>query len=195
MKIDNRRLFTYPVLAEERGDYETCEFNAEMKISLDAANNLEIDLNNCKILYANLRFLTPYQAADERFWAGLCHGAFYDYVRRRWGYANEIPSTSGDAVKYIKSRFFFGGGARDSLSTNTLAKCWWTGRALYDSTRRNSFEKLDILGANNFYTKAFSIMTRSFAANPKILNGIIKFIKHFNDRVLKSARTIICAPP
>ena len=145
----------------------------------------EIDLNNCKILYVNLRFLTPYQAADERFWAGLCHGAFYDYVRRRWGYANESPSTSGDAVKYIKSRFFFGGGTRDSLSTNTLAKCWWTGRALYDSTRSNSFEKLDILGANNFYTKAFSIMTRSFAANPKILNGIIKFVKHFNDRDVK----------
>lgn len=145
----------------------------------------EIDLNNCKVVYKNLQFLTPRQAADERFWVGLCHGVFYDYVRRRWSYGTDKIPSANDAVKNIKNRFFFGGGSRDSLSTNTLAKCWWTGRALYDSTLKNSFEKLDILGANNFYTKAFSIMTRSFAANPKILNGIIKFIKHLNDRNIK----------
>lgn len=145
----------------------------------------EIDLNNCKIIYRNFRFLTPRQAADERFWAGLCHGAFYDYVRRRWSYGDDKIPSANEAVKNIKSRFFFGGGSRDSLSTNTLAKCWWTGRALYDSNLENPFEKLDILGANNFYTKAFSIMTRSFAANTRILNGIIKFIKHLNDKNIK----------
>ena len=44
----------------------------------------EVDLRNSKILYKHLHFLTPRQVADERFWAGFCHCAFYDYVRRRW---------------------------------------------------------------------------------------------------------------
>ena len=52
----------------------------------DGFNVGEVDLSNSKILYKHLQFLTPRQAADECFWAGFCHGAFYDYVRRRWSY-------------------------------------------------------------------------------------------------------------
>lgn len=175
MKIDNRRLFTYPVLAEDRSDYKTCEFSCEMKISSDAANNIvlnfnlstdcaeiknliskgdaldtlknslpqifekyfvetnnlwlteifgenpfvkfkevpnfeltpldkelapgEIDLNNCKIIYRNFRFLTPRQAADERFWAGLCHGAFYNYKRT---IKPKIPVKNFDDTRKVK---------------------------------------------------------------------------------------------
>ena len=45
MKIDDRRLFTYPVLAEGRDDYKTCNFSAEMKISSDDANNFVLEIN------------------------------------------------------------------------------------------------------------------------------------------------------
>lgn len=146
----------------------------------------EIELRNCKILYRQFSFLTPRQAADERFWAGLCHSVFYDYVRRRWKLGNDKIPPQAEAVKNIRSRFFFGKSRfRENIFTNTLSKCWWTGRAFFDSTRKNSFEKLDTIGANNFYTKIFSLMTRSFAANPKILSGIIKFIKHLNDSGIK----------
>lgn len=132
----------------------------------------EIDLNNSKILYKNLRFLTPYQAADERLWAGLCHGAFYDYVRRRWGYDKAISLSSEKAVDEIKTRFFFSDGSRQSLWTNTLSKYWWAGHIF-------SSEGLDILGAKDFYTKIFSIGTRSFIGNKNLRNGFIKFLQHF----------------
>lgn len=69
----------------------------------------EIELHNSKIFYKNLHFLTPRQAADERFWAGFCHGAFYDYVRRRWGY-DKIDDLNGidkdKTVNQIRNRFF-----------------------------------------------------------------------------------------
>ena len=45
MKIDDRRIFTYPVLADGREDYKTCSFLAEMKNSFDPANNIVIELN------------------------------------------------------------------------------------------------------------------------------------------------------
>ena len=43
MKIEPRRLFTCPVLAEGRDDYKTCTFSAKIEPSADAADNLVFD--------------------------------------------------------------------------------------------------------------------------------------------------------
>ena len=143
----------------------------------------DTDFNNCKILYRKLHFLTPRQAADERFWAGLCHGVFYDYVRRRHKYDSD--KISSDAAKGIKTRFFFEATSRTGILRNTLAKCWWTGKAFFDGTRSNQFEKLDIIGANDISSKISYILRYPFAANPTIINGIVKYFKHFRDNNLK----------
>ena len=137
----------------------------------------KIDFDNCKILYSRLSFLTPRQAADERFWAGLCHGTFYGYVRRRWGYDKGIDPSADTAkiITGIKNRFFFSGGARQRLLTNTLSKYWWA-RKIFSS------DDLNVLGATDFYTKIFSIMTRSFIGNEKLRGGFMKFLRHFKDR-------------
>lgn len=44
MKIDRNRLYTHPVLADGRDDYETCTFAAERKFSVDAGDNLVLDM-------------------------------------------------------------------------------------------------------------------------------------------------------
>ena len=137
----------------------------------------EIEFRNCKILYKHLKFLTPRQAADERLWAGLCHGVFYDYLRRRYKYDVTEPT----AAKEIRTRFFFEATSLTGILRNTLAKCWWTGRAFFDATRNNVFEKLEILGANDISSKISYILRYSFTANPTILNGIVNFFKHFKD--------------
>lgn len=137
----------------------------------------KIDFDNCKILYSRLSFLTPRQAADERFWAGLCHGTFYGYVRRRWGYDKGIDPSADTAkiIAGIKNRFFFSGGARQCLVTNTLSKYWWA-RQIF------SGDDLDVLGETDFYTKIFSIMTRAFIGNKKLRGGFMKFLRHFKER-------------
>ena len=145
---------------------------------IDADSDLgEIDFRNSKIIYRNLHFLTPRQAADERFWAGFCHGAFYDYVRRRWGY-DKIDNLRGvdkeKVISQIRNRFFFNGEARVELLTNTLSKYWWAGYIF-------SAEGLEALGAKEFYRKIFSIMTRSFIGNEKLRKGFVKFLRHFKD--------------
>ena len=144
----------------------------------------EIEFRNCKILYKHLNFLTPRQAADERFWAGLCHGVFYNYLRRRYEYDNE-KENHPKAVSEIKTRFFFEQLSRTGILRNSLAKCWWTGRAFYDSTLSTPFEKLDIVGSNDISSKISYILRYPFASNPKILDGIVKFFKHFKDRDVK----------
>ena len=45
MKIDLRRLYTYPVLAAERDDYCTCKFSATMNYFGDAAGNLVLNVD------------------------------------------------------------------------------------------------------------------------------------------------------
>ena len=132
----------------------------------------EVDFRNSKILYDNLRFLTPRQAADERFWAGLCHGTFYDYVRRRCNYNGLNNLSAKKNITEIKNRFFFNGGSRERILKNTLSKCWWAGYIFPG-------EELDILGAKDFYTKVFSIMTRSFIGSEIIRAGFVKFLRHF----------------
>ena len=144
----------------------------------------ELDFRNCKILYGHLEFLTPRQAADERFWAGLCHGVFYDYMRRRYKY--DTNATSPNAAKEIKTRFFFEQISTTGILRNSLAKCWWTGRAFYDGNNHtNRFAKLDILGANDISSKISYILRYRFASNPKILNGVVKFFKYFRDQNIK----------
>ncbi len=137
-----------------------------------------IDFRNSKILYKNLHFLTSRQAADERFWAGFCHGAFYDYVRKRWDYdkVNDLRGINkAKTIKELRNRFFFDGGSRERILTNTLSKYWWAGRVFTD-------EALDALGSSDFYSKLFSIVTRSFIANEKLRGGFVKFLQHFKGR-------------
>ena len=143
----------------------------------------EIEFNNCKILYENLKFLTESQACDERLWAGLCHSVFYDYIRKRYDYDKTKPKTAKLAISNIKSRFFFSGGTRSGLYRNSISKCWWVGHNVYDGSNiTNPFIKLDIIGSNDISTKISDIFfSNNFSANPTILNGIVMAFKNFKD--------------
>ncbi|MBQ7704798.1 MAG: hypothetical protein IJT73_05140 [Selenomonadaceae bacterium] len=137
----------------------------------------KIDFENCKILYQNLKFLTEVQASDERFWAGLTHSEFYNFVRVRYNYnSGEIKKES---VASIQRNFFFHEGTKVGNITNALAKCWWMARLLYDEKNSNPFWKLDALGAAAFTSKIYRILRLSFSANPTILSGIVKFFAQF----------------
>ena len=46
----------------------------EMTSLFDNKTAGEIDLENCKIIYENLKSLSESQASDERLWAGLYNG-------------------------------------------------------------------------------------------------------------------------
>lgn len=143
----------------------------------------EVDLNNCKIIYNNLQFLTESQACDERLWAGLCHSVYYDYLRKRWDYGTKLPEDQKNTVSNIKSRFFFAGDKRAGMFRNSISKYWWVGRNTYDPSNANPFEKLDIIGSNDITSKISDIFhSNNFSANPVILNGIVKAFKNFNDK-------------
>ena len=145
----------------------------------------QIDLNNCKIVYEKLSFLTESQASDERLWAGLTHGTFYGYMRKRFGYDKGVVPNSKAAGK-IQTQFFYSQGTRAGCFRNRIAKSWWVGKCTYDKNRKNPFEKLDALGSADIVSKVSEIFkSYNFSSNPNILDGIIKCFEHFNKLGIK----------
>ena len=159
----------------------------EMASLLDDKTAGEIDFMNCKIIYENLKDLSESQASDERLWAGLCNGTFYKYLRKRHGYTVSGLKNKETDASGILSRFFFSGGTRSGFYRNTIAKCWWVGRATYDKSNLvNHFEMLDSIGANDLSTKVSDIFySNTFASNPTILKGICDALKFYNDHGVK----------
>ena len=156
----------------------------EFKLNIELKPNGELsagktDFKNIKIIYNNLKFLSESQAADERLWAGLCNSIFYDYMKQRWEYNKQLPKSADE----IKGRYFFEN--KSGIFSNTLAMYWWTGHTLYDMTKANPFEKLDIIGASDIRTKIMLIFNYPFVRNPNITNGIVKCFKYFNDKDIK----------
>lgn len=146
-------------------------------------NASEIDLENCKIVYSNLKDISDSQAADERLWAGLCNDAFYDYVRRRRGYTYLIPKDPAkDASRAVSQFFFKKGGGASSRFRNTMARYWWIGRLTYDLVPNGDdhWAGLDKIGSEDFSSKINEIFyNNTFSYNPQILRGIAEGIDYF----------------
>ena len=81
-------------------DFQLADLDSDMTLG-------EIDLMNCKIRYEQFRFLSESQASDERLWAGLTHGTFYNYMRKRWKYGfGAKPQNPERESNQIKARFY-----------------------------------------------------------------------------------------
>ena len=193
MKHNMERLYTHYFqdetnewMAKEYGNDPFSDFMEVPDFELADVDSLSIgeaNFENCKILYNNLRMLSESQCSDERLWAGLCNGTFYDYMRRRYKYPQKQLKKKNTDVSGIISRFFFSGGTRAGLFRNGLAKCWWVGRATFEKSNPNHFERLDIIGANDITTKISDIFySNTFSSNPVILAGICDALKYFNER-------------
>lgn len=144
-----------------------------------------IDAENCKIVYSHLRkCISPSQASDERLWAGLCNGTFYEYLKKRWNYIGEMRGDADTNVGNITSRFFFSGNAvRRGLYRNTLSKCWWVGFNLYDASNKDHFWRIDALGSNDFSSKISDIFaSNNFSSNINIVDGIIQALLYFREK-------------
>lgn len=136
---------------------------------------------NCKIIYTNLRNISDSQASDERLWAGLCNGSFYQYVRGRWNYPSLTPKKPETDATTVISRFFFAGAGISGKFRNTLAKCWWVGRETYLPEDTFHWKMLDMIGAEDIATKVNEIFfSNTFSSNPDILLGICRGLEFFN---------------
>lgn len=123
------------------------------------------EAENVKHVYGKLNFLSDSQASDERLWAGLCLGPCWKYVKYRW----EIDKKC--TVSNIQQHFFFGFGARRSLTRNAIARLWWIGRLTYDEKRNDPWELTKFVCESSDYI--MHILERNTSNNPAIIRAFL----------------------
>ena len=126
------------------------------------------EFENVQRVYNRLNFLSDSQASDERLWAGLCLNHFYNYTQYRWDIINKCT------VDNIMQHFFFGFGARRSLTRNALSRLWWIGRLTYDTSRNDPFELTRFVCENADYI--MHILERNTSNNPMITKAFLSAI-------------------
>ncbi|HEY3916327.1 MAG TPA: DUF6339 family protein [Stellaceae bacterium] len=98
------------------------------------------DSENCIVLLAALKKLTPFQAADERLWVMLTHTLMLEYGRKRW----PIPQNDKMAIKHIQTHFF-GSTQRQLERDNIASRLWWMGHLCARVDGLEVKEGLDVL--------------------------------------------------
>lgn len=134
-------------------------------------------------MYEGLKDITDSQATDERFWAGLAHCDFWDFMIYRCKLAKGTTKSNT-----IETNFFCMRGRKRSLAYHTLARLWWVGRLIYDdSNTKDHYEGLDYLKVD-FSTKVLNLFSSNFTNNPKILRSILKAALKLEDEHGKLSR-------
>lgn len=137
-------------------------------LDMSADKSFLTEPENVKRIYENLRFLSDSQASDERLWAGLCLGPFWNYVKYRWNIDKNCT------VSNVLQHFFFDFGNRRSLTRNALARLWWIGRLTYDKNRSNPWELTEFICENSDYI--MHILERNTSNNPSIIRPFLSAI-------------------
>lgn len=145
------------------------------------------DIANIKIIYGNLKSLTPYQATNRYMWSCLAHTEYREYVHHRWIDDEGFEKLSDEKkIIRIKSRYFVGGGKKNvsgrSLNDNALSRLWWYGHVSYDEKNTsNPFHLTEVLASNTKFCTDF--MQNICNWNPSVGKGVLRAISDFRQEL------------
>ena len=144
------------------------QFDTEIGVDHDLSKQ---DVENVIRLYSAMKNLTDTQASDERLWAGLTHGDFWNYMYQRWN----IRKTSGDPIILNQTRYFFRAtyGGRRALFINSLARLWWIGKLTYCRERKDPFELTRYMN-EDFATKSLVLFSSNYTSSPNVVHGLFE---------------------
>ncbi|ONI47874.1 hypothetical protein AN644_03560 [Candidatus Epulonipiscium fishelsonii] len=191
--IDNYAGGNKDWVEDEFNNYKGCSPFIKFKtnINIDSSNMdmsketpAHTDYGNVKILYMALKNISNTEAADKRFWIGLAHNEFWDYMQYR---AKLSTVRSDKQVARIYNNYFFSKGSKKSLILHPLARLWWVGRLLYDETLDDPFQALEYL-KNDFTTKVYTFFSSNFSNNPIIARATLNAVSYIDTNVQKVSR-------
>ena len=144
------------------------QFDTEIGVDHDLSKQ---DVENVIRLYSAMKNLTDSQASDERLWAGLTHGDFWNYMYQRWN----IRKTSGNPIILNQTRYFFRAtyGGRRALFINSLARLWWIGKSTYCRERKDPFELTRYMN-EDFATKSLVLFSSNYTSSPNVVHGLLE---------------------
>lgn len=129
------------------------------------------DRKNIEIVYEALKDLSPVIATDERLWAGMLFGQFWDFVKYRRG--KELASGK---ERDVLNSFFFLRSVKRSCVLNCLSRLWWTGFLFYDEENTNHYAAIDLISEKAYSSNILLMGSNNFVANKKIALGVLDCI-------------------
>lgn len=152
---------------------------ADFKLKTNSQKPYELDFDNAKELFENLKFLSRSQASEEGLWAALCMKNFWSYTKKRWDIENKFNE------KTIINHCFFG---KKGIFRNSLARLWWSVKMTYDESFEDPYMLTKIFWSS---PETFSmIFDRSFSRNNNILKAFFLAILEAQKEVEVSRSTL-----
>lgn len=139
-------------------------------LRLPESDTVLFELENTIALHSALGDLNRSQAADDRLWAWLAHGPYWEYMRKRWP-VEGVENKAG----YINEHYFLV-DAR-SLVRHGLARLWWFGYATYMPGAADPYMLTRLLLKTTDARQ--QIMERQFWRNQKILHPFLRRVAHW----------------
>lgn len=139
----------------------------DIHFDMDEDYNIS-DRKNIEIVHKGLDTLNPALASDERIWAGLLFGPFWDFVQ----YRRKSELQNGNEQD-IKNSFFFMRGKKRSCFMNCLSRLWWTGYIIYDKESTNHYKAADLICDNAYASTILLFTSSNFTARKEIALGIM----------------------
>lgn len=134
-------------------------------------NPTETEIYNAKILFTALKSLSPSDAVEERFWAGLAHSNLWDYMLKSSELSLEQNSRLTLDESFVMNRYFFNlkkNGHKRSVYINALSKLWWAGKLTYNEDNpKDPFKYLQLFDTA-FSHKLINTFSSNFMANKAI---------------------------
>lgn len=141
------------------------------------------DRKNVEILYEALKELNPANALDERLWAGMLFGQFWDFVKYRR--AEELKS---DDEREVLNSFLFLRGTKRSCFINCLSRLWWTGFLLYDGKSDNHYAAVDLITESAYASNVMLLSSSNFMSNKELALGVMDCISERKQKGEKIGR-------
>ena len=145
-----------------------------VKPDLSALSAEDSDVAAALLVHAQMKDLTPQQAADRRVWVFLCLTEGLDYVRNRWfpGPKPGSHTERKEAAKKILAHCFVT-NTRSLMRDNGLSRLWWMGYIAYRIDACNPREPLEVILGNQDIR--LNLLDRtSFSMNVDILKAIVR---------------------
>ena len=155
--------------------YEFDKKFPDFQLSCNNLNPKLTDCDNIKIMYENLKGLTPSEASQERLWSALSHTDFWKYIKYR-----KATNFDEGQLQIIKNNYFFSRGNKRSLFIHPLSRLWWAGHYTYDDKNKEApFHFTDFLFKDSeaFASAIILISSNNFISNKKIALGILTGIE------------------
>ena len=163
-------------LMSERLGLQNEEADVEIKpfALVDSEKNILDDETASALVYNRISFASTSLSTDERVWATLSFGPYFEYSLKRWKKQIPVDPTAEEAYSFLQ-RHFFCPTSRLRYRSNALARLWWRRRYIDKSLTKNRDKAVHLFFSEGYSDWVAQLLERpNLAAIPSVGDAIVE---------------------